>query len=188
MASSQTTAGRRGNAAWASNDSGHTRPEESSQGSRILGSKAERHNKRGLARLTSGSKKQWQDGGEEGAVEQRKKTGGLGLMQGKQSSTTPSPAGPAPIPRWRLDHGRLRLGRQRPWLGLLRLRSGHARGTTTRTCGFDLLHEWHSPSDSSPSLPPPSLILVRRQMDWGKSPKAVADQGETGGQDGIGDL
>jgi hypothetical protein len=31
---------------------------------------------KGLARLTSGSKKQWQDGGEEGAVEQRKKTGG----------------------------------------------------------------------------------------------------------------
>jgi hypothetical protein len=67
------------------------------------------------------------DGGEEGAVEQRRKAGGLGLMQGKQSSTTPSPAGPAPIPRWRLDHGRLRLGRRRPWLGLLRLRSGHAR-------------------------------------------------------------
>jgi hypothetical protein len=38
----------------------------------------------------------------------------------------PSPAGPAPVPRWRLDHGRLRLGRRRPWLGLLRLRSGHA--------------------------------------------------------------
>jgi hypothetical protein len=52
---------------------------------------------------------------------------GLGLLQGKQSNTTPSPAGPAPIPWWRLDHGRLRLGRQRPWLGLLRLRSGHAR-------------------------------------------------------------
>jgi hypothetical protein len=44
---------------------------------------------------------------------------GLGLMQGKQSSTTPSPAGPAPIPRWRLDHGWLRLGHRRPWLGLL---------------------------------------------------------------------
>jgi hypothetical protein len=56
-----------------------------------------------------------------------RRLGGLGLMQGKQSSTTPSPAGPAPIPRWRLDHGRLRLGHQRPWLGLLRLRSGHAR-------------------------------------------------------------
>jgi hypothetical protein len=127
MASSQTTAGRRGSATRARNDSGHTRPDESSKGSRILGSKAERHNKRGLARFTSGSKKQWQDGGEEGAVEQRKKTGGLSLMQGKQSSTTPSPAGPTPIPRWRLGHGRLRLGRQHPWLGLLRLRSGHAR-------------------------------------------------------------
>jgi hypothetical protein len=32
---------------------------------------------------------------------------GLGLLQEKQSSTTPSPAGPAPTPRWRLDHGRL---------------------------------------------------------------------------------
>jgi hypothetical protein len=49
------------------------------------------------------------------------------LLQGKQSNTTSSPAGPAPIPRWRLDHGRLRLGRRRPWLELLRLRSGHAR-------------------------------------------------------------
>jgi hypothetical protein len=29
------------------------------------------------------------------------------LLQEKQSSTTPSPAGPAPTPRWRLDHGRL---------------------------------------------------------------------------------
>jgi hypothetical protein len=49
------------------------------------------------------------------------------LLQGKQSSTTPSPAGPAPTPRWRLDHGRLQLGRRRPWLGPLRLRSGHAQ-------------------------------------------------------------
>jgi hypothetical protein len=32
---------------------------------------------------------------------------GLGLLREKQSSTTPSPAGPAPTPRWRLDHGRL---------------------------------------------------------------------------------
>jgi hypothetical protein len=32
---------------------------------------------------------------------------GLGLLQEKQSSTTLSPAGPAPTPRWRLDHGRL---------------------------------------------------------------------------------
>jgi hypothetical protein len=52
---------------------------------------------------------------------------GLGLLQGKQSSTMPSLEGPAPIPRWRLDHGRLRLGRRHPWFGLLRLRSGHAR-------------------------------------------------------------
>jgi hypothetical protein len=74
---------RRVGAARARNDSGHTRPDESSQGSGILGSKAERHNKRGLARLTSGSKKQWQDGGEEGVVEQRKETGGARLDAGE---------------------------------------------------------------------------------------------------------
>jgi hypothetical protein len=147
MASSQTTAGRRRSVARARNDSGHTRPDESSQGSHILGSKAERHNKRGLVRLTSGSKKQWQDGGEEDAVEQRKKTGGIGLMQGKQSSTTTSPAGPAPIPRWRLDHGRLRLGHWRPWLGLLRLRSGHA---------------WADEDEDVPLRPPPRMALPQR--------------------------
>jgi hypothetical protein len=42
--------------------------------------------------------------------------------------------------------------------------------TTTRTRGFGLLHEWHSPNDSSSSLPPPFLISVRRWMDWGKIP------------------
>jgi hypothetical protein len=49
--------------------------------------------------------------------------------------------------------------------------------TTTRTRGFGLLHEWHSPSDSSSSLPPPSLILVRRRMDWGKSLKGGSGSG-----------
>jgi hypothetical protein len=86
---------------------------------------------------------------------QRRKCGGaeeedwgLGLMQGKKSSTMPSPAGPAPIPRWRLDHRRLRLGCRRPWLGLLRLCSGHAR---------------HPPSSSGLACRPNSDLVVQRR-------------------------
>jgi hypothetical protein len=52
---------------------------------------------------------------------------GPACCRGSRATRRRLPAGPAPIPRWRLDHGWLRLGRRRPWLGLLRLRSGHAR-------------------------------------------------------------
>jgi hypothetical protein len=73
---------------------------------------------------------------------------GLGLMQGKQSSTTPSPACLAPIPRWRLDHGRLQLGVGVPGSGCSGFAAATHGRTTTRTCGFGLLHEW--PPDPSP--------------------------------------
>jgi hypothetical protein len=77
---------------------------------------------------------------------------GLGLMQGKQSSTMPSPAAPAPILRWRLDHGWLWLGCRRPWLGLLRLRSGHAR---------------HPPSSGGLACRPDGDLVVQRHDGFG---------------------
>jgi hypothetical protein len=95
---------------------------------------------------------------------------GLGLLQEKQRSTTPSPAGPAPIPQWRLDHGRIRLGRRRPWLGLLRLRSGHARADGDEDARLRPPPRMALPQRSSSSLLPPSLIPVRRWMDWGIIP------------------
>jgi hypothetical protein len=75
-----------------------------------LGSKAGSTTRRRGLRLTlrSWKRRRRRRGGAE------EEDWGLGLLQGKQSSTTPSPAGPAPIPRWRPDHGRLRLGRRRP--------------------------------------------------------------------------
>jgi hypothetical protein len=63
----------------------------------------------------------------EAAVKQRKKTGARLDAGETEQHDAARPAGPAPISRWRLDHGRLRLGRRRPWLGPLRLRSGHAQ-------------------------------------------------------------
>jgi hypothetical protein len=91
------------------------------------------------------------------------------LMQGKQSSTTSSPAGPAPIPRWRLDHGRLRLGRRRPWLGLFRLRSGHARAD----------------DDEDARLRPPPRIALPQRLQLLPS-SSLSDFGATA--DGLGKI
>jgi hypothetical protein len=102
-------------------------------------------------------------------AEQRKKTGGLGLMQGKQSSTMPSPAAPTPIPWWRFDHGWLWLGRRRPWLGLLRIRSGHARAD----------------DDEDVRLrPPPRMALPQRLQLL--PPSSLSDFGAT--TDGLGKI
>jgi hypothetical protein len=113
------------------------------------------------------------------------------LPQGKQSSTTPSPAGPAPTPRWRLDHGRLRLGRRRPWLGPLRLRSGQAqelllrrpcRQTGQRPVGPAMRRRRASPVrlPGSPRLrlllpPPHSLLLPLLLLSF--SPRKAAQGG-----------
>jgi hypothetical protein len=99
----------------------------------------------------------------------RRRRLGLDLMQGKQSSTTPSPVGPAPIPRWRLDHGRLRLGRRRPWLGLLRLRSGHAR---------------EDDDEDARLRPPPRMALPQRLQLLPSS--SLSDFGATA--DGLGKI
>jgi hypothetical protein len=102
-----------------------------------------------------------------------RRLGRLGLMQGKQSSTTPSPAGPAPIPWWRLDHGRLRLGRRRPWFGLLRLRSAH-----TRADGDEVVRLQPPPRTALPrrlqllpSSSPSSFLIQVVVADWGKIPQ-----------------
>jgi hypothetical protein len=58
----------------------------------------------------------------------------FGSRYGKKSRTTPSPVGPAPTAWQRLDHGQFRLGRRRPWLGLLRL-------LLLPLLSFGLLHE-----------------------------------------------
>jgi hypothetical protein len=103
------------------------------------------------------------------------------LMQGKQSSTTPSPAGPAPIPRWRLDHGRLRLGRRRPWLGLLRLRSGHARADDDEDVRLRPPPQMALPQRLQ-FLPSSSLSDFGATADGlGKSPKAAAGKVKVGG-------
>jgi hypothetical protein len=108
---------------------------------------------------------------------------GLGLMQGKQSSMTPSPAGPTPISRWQLDHGRLRLGRRRPWLGLLRLHSGHARVDDDEDARLRPPPRMAPPATSAPPvfLPFSPSDFWWRQRIRGKSPRAAADQGDTGG-------
>jgi hypothetical protein len=98
MAGSQATAGLRGGAM---RDSGlHTNSELTRLGPASARRPGPHQGEGGFSPRVLNTTARRRGGAEE---EDR----GLGLLQEKQSSTTPSPAGPAPTPRWRLDHGRL---------------------------------------------------------------------------------